>query len=455
MGKKLCTLLLLVSILLNTQSITNGQDTNDPDEEPVTVFRFDMDEKILPGVWRKLEKAMNEAKAMEADYFFIRMDTYGGLVNIADSIRTALLESDMTTIVWIDNNAASAGALISIACDSIYMNQGANMGAATVVNQEGKKVPDKYQSYMRSTMRSTANATGRDPRIAEAMVDASIHVPGVSDSGKTLTFTTSEAIANDYCEGKAESVDEVMKQVGIPDYSMTRYQASWIENAIGWLTNPAVTSVLLLLILGGIYFELQTPGLGFPIAASFTAALLYFAPLYLEGLAENWEILVFLLGILLMALEIFVIPGFGIAGVSGLILLIGSLMLALVRNIGFDFTYTTNDDLLLAFIQVGGVMAVAMLGMLFFGRNILRTSFFQQMVLTDTQQGEAGYRVQETSFQSLIGEEGVAATFLRPSGKVEIDDERYSATTDGEFIDKGEKVKVVKAYRSELIVRKK
>lgn len=447
-------MLLMVSILLNTHSITNGQDTNEPTESDVTVFRFDMDEKILPGVWRKMEKAMKEANNMEADYFFIRMDTYGGLVNMADSIRTALLESDMTTIVWIDNNAASAGALISIACDSIYMNQGANMGAATVVNQEGKKVPDKYQSYMRSTMRSTAKATGRDPRIAEAMVDASIYVPGVSDSGKTLTFTTSEAIANDYCEGKAESVDQVMEQVGVDDYSTTQYQASWVENAIGWLTNPAVTSVLLLLILGGLYFELQTPGIGFPIATSAVAAILYFAPLYLEGLAENWEILVFLLGILLMALEIFIIPGFGIAGISGLILLIGSLMLALVRNIGFDFTYTTDEDLLLAFIQVGGVMAVALLSLLFFGRNILRTSFFQQMVLTDTQQGDAGYRVQETSYQSLVGEEGTVATFLRPSGKVEIGDERYSATTDGEFIEKGEKVKVVEAHRSELVVRK-
>ena len=162
-------------------------------------------------------------------------------------------------------------------------------------------MPDKYQSYMRSMMRSTAEAKNRDPEIAQAMVDERVYIPGISDSGEVLTFTTSEAIEHRFCEGEAESIEEVLEMAGIKDYDLIKHELSATDKIIGWLIHPVVSGILIMIIIGGIYFELQTPGVGFPIAAAIIAALLYFAPLYLEGLANNWEILIFVVGLILIA----------------------------------------------------------------------------------------------------------------------------------------------------------
>ncbi len=232
------------------------------------------------------------------------MNTYGGMLDAADSIRTKILDSDIPVYVFIDKNAASAGALISIACDSIYMAPGSNIGAATVVDQEGKVLPDKYQSYMRSMMRSTAEAKNRDPEIAQAMVDPKVYVAGISDTGQVLTFTTSEAVEHDFCEAEVGDIYEVLEHAGYDNYEFIEHKISATDRIIGWLITPMISGVLIMIIIGGIYFELQSPGIGFPIAASVIAALLYFAPLYLEGLANNWEILLFILGITLLIIEI-------------------------------------------------------------------------------------------------------------------------------------------------------
>ena len=163
------------------------------------VYLFDIKEMIAPPVWRTTKLAIEAATEKKADVILIHMNTYGGTLDDADSIRTKILNSSIPVYVFIDKNAASAGALISIACDSIYMAPGSNIGAATVVNQQGEQMPDKYQSYMRSMMRSTAEAKNRDVEIAQAMVDPKVYVPGISDSGQVLTFTVSEAIKFDFC----------------------------------------------------------------------------------------------------------------------------------------------------------------------------------------------------------------------------------------------------------------
>lgn len=229
-----------------------------------TVYQFDIKEEISPGAARKVSKAMQEARAAHADLVLIHMNTYGGLLDAADSIRTLLLNSPIPVYVFIDNNAASAGALISIACTRIYMRKGGSIGAATVVTENAEALPDKYQSYMRSMMRSTAEARGRDPRIAEAMVDARIAVPGVNDSGKVLTLTATEAMQHGYCDGLAENEKEVLQQAGFSNHTIIRFEASWLDNFIGWLMHPAVSGILILLMLGGLYYELQHPGIGLP-----------------------------------------------------------------------------------------------------------------------------------------------------------------------------------------------
>jgi len=435
-------------------SDTVSEKTITPIQGKKKIYTFELTEEIFPAAWRLVQHAVDEAEAMQADYIIIRMNTYGGMVNIADSIRTKLLKAKPIIAVWIDNNAASAGALISIACDSIYMNKGASIGAATVVGGEGEQMPDKYQSYMRSTMRATAEAQGRDPQIAEAMVDNTSAIPDVIDSGFTLTFTTSEAMKNGYCEGEAASITEVIKLLGIADYELIAHEQSALDNFIALLLNPAVSGILMLVIIGGIYFELQTPGVGFPLAAAIVAAVLYFAPLYLEGLAENWEILLFLAGIGLLAVEIFVLPGFGIAGIAGIVFIVSGLTLSLIRNVVFDFTFTGMEEVSVALFRVVLTLLAAVVMFLLFAEKLMFKGPFSKLVLADTQKSAEGYVSQTSSGSSLTGKMGIAITDLRPAGSIEIDNERYDAISDGELITKNTAVKVVKSQGNYLIVVK-
>ncbi|MDN5212183.1 NfeD family protein [Fulvivirgaceae bacterium BMA12] len=431
--------------------LCQGQTPTSEDESLVFVLEIKSD--IDPRSNRYVKLALEEAEALGADYVMIEMDTYGGVLTDADDIRTNVLEFEKPVYVFINKDAASAGALISIACDSIYMAPGASIGAATVVFQDGQAAPDKYQSYMRSIMRSTAEAKGRDPRIAEAMVDENLEVEGVSEAGQVITFSTSEAIKNGYCEGEVKSLEEILTKNNITNYRIERYTQGVAEKIVAFFLNPVVSGLLILVIIGGIYFELQTPGVGFPILASVIAMILYFTPYYLNGLAENWEIAIFFVGIILMALEVFVIPGFGVAGVLGLICTIGSLVLVMLNNENFDFSFVEMRDIFLAATAalvglLGGFLLIFVGGVKF-----TQTRFFRKIALVDTQQSSEGYtaNVQESS---MLHKKGIAYTVLRPSGKIMIDNELYDAYTRGSYIDANEEVIVIGEEGTSLKVKK-
>lgn len=343
------------------------------------------------------------------------------------------------------------------------------MGAATVVNQTGEEVPDKFQSYMRSTMRSTAEAQGKDtvfingewqytwrrnPKIAEAMVDGSIFIPAVTDTGKVLTFTTNEAINWGFCEGEAESVDQVIRNAGINNYEMKEYRPSGIEKFLHLLLSPGVQGVLILMIIGGIYFELQSPGVGFPILASVIGALLYFSPLYLEGLAENWEILVFVIGILLVILEMFIIPGFGVAGISGIVLIITGLALSLVGNVIFDFTNIPFIEIFKAFTFVVFTFFVSLLFSIWAGSKLLTSAPLSFLALQADQKQDEGFVSSDPATIDLVGMEGEAYSILRPSGKVIINGVVYDAIAETSWIEKGSKILVVGRENTQIYVKK-
>ena len=417
------------------------------------VYFFEIDDNIAKPALRKTEKAVAAAAEINADILFLRLNTFGGELDAADKIRTLLLEAPMTTIVLIDNNAASAGALISIACDSIYMAAGASIGAASVVNGEGEILPDKYQSYMRSLMRTTAEKQGRSPSIAEAMVDPDIVVKDVSAAGKVLTLTTNEAITNGFCEGEANSMEEALSAAGVDNYSVEKQELSAIDKIIAFLINPVISSILIMIIVGGIYFELQTPGIGFALAAAVTAALLYFAPHYLEGLAAHWEIIIFVVGLVLLALEIFVIPGFGVAGVSGIILIIGSLVLSMIFNIGFDFGYAPAGAVGYSMLWVFSALIIGFFLSIWLGKKILTTQTrFGTLAFTKTLDTEAGYVSQDMHIAEKVGKTGTAATILRPSGKVSIDGEIFDAVAAFGIIEKGTPIKAIRFENAQLVV---
>ncbi len=442
------TRLLLLILLTISTGVLSAQQTQKK------VFTFAIDQDIDPGMNRRVKLAIDQAEALKVDIILIEMDTYGGAVTDADEIRTRILESKIPVYVFINKDAASAGALISIACDSIYMAPGASIGAATVVNgTDGAAAPDKYQSYMRSMMRSTAEATGRNPQIAEAMVDEKLVVPGISDSSSVITFSVAEAIQNGFCEGEYATAKEILAAQGLQSAEIIAYEEKTVDTIISFFLSPAVSGILILLIIGGIYFELQTPGVGFPLAVALSAALLYFIPYYLNGLAENWEILAFVIGIILIAVEFFIIPGFGVFGVAGIVLTLGGLVLGMLPNQAFDFELVPSSQLFGALLTVI-LSALVGVGMVFWlTPKVNEWGAFKHLTLATTQDRSKGY-TSSTYSEDMVGKIGKVHSRLRPSGKVEIAGEIYDAYSRGEFLEQGESIEVISTEGTSLRVKK-
>lgn len=457
----------LILVVLFGCSGTFAQDAKPKAEK--LVYKLNIKENIAPAIWRQTKQAFEAADSLKADLFLIHMNTYGGTVVDADSIRTRILNSKIPVVVFIDNNAASAGALISIACDSIYMRTGSSIGAATVVNQTGEKLGDKYQSYMRSTMRATAEAQGkdtiitaqdttykwkRDPLMAEAMVDERVYIPNVIDSGKILTFTPLEAMKNGYCEGICENVDEVLKLNEMENARIVEYKPTALEKFIGFMVNPIVSGILIMMILGGIYFEMQSPGIGFALLVAIIGAVLYFSPLYLEGLAANWEILIFVIGLILVALEIFVVPGFGVTGISGITLALSGLVLSLIKNVNFTFEHVNMGDLLTAVLTVfiGTITGIGL--SVYLSQKLITTEKgqFAYLSLKEVMSKEDGYLGVDPKLMLLNGKKGIAVTTLRPSGKISIEGKNYDALAESGMIDKGTKIIVSRVETAQLYV---
>lgn len=423
------------------------------------VYTFPINGDIMPAQQRLVSKCLTEAREQHADLVVIRMNTYGGLVNVADSIRTMILNYPTPIWVYIDNQAASAGALIALAADRIYMHPGGSIGAASVVDQNGQPMPDKFQSFMRATMRATAESHGqvieriengdtirrwwRDPQTAEAMVGRTV---ADSTTVNVLTFTASEAVKNHFSEGTASSLEETLAQGGVETYTLTEYRPTTLDRLLAWLMNPVVQGIFVMMIVGGIYFELQSPGIGFALVVAILGAVLYFAPLYLEGVAQNWELILFIIGLVLLAVEIFVLPGFGIAGVAGIVAVILGLSFAAIDNDLLRHLPTgeiTVGWILQPILVVIIAATAALIGGLLLSKRFLTgtTPLQRKVVLTAEMAPEQGYVSHPQVASELIGKTAEVAAVLRPSGRVIIDGIYYDAIAEeGQFIPRGKQV---------------
>lgn len=308
---------------------------------------------------------------------------------------------------------------------------------------------------MRSLMRATAEKKGRNPLIAEAMVDPDTDVEGISPVGKVLTFTTQEAIANGFCEAEVNNEKEILQHAGYKNYVIEEQQLTWIDKIIGFLINPIVSGLLIMCIIGGIYFELQTPGVGFPLMLALTAALLYFAPHYLEGLAAHWEILIFLVGIVLIVVEIFVTPGFGVLGIIGIISVFSALVLTLIFNVGFDFSFAPPKAIGHNILLVLASASTGLLVSIWLGQKlIIADTRFGSLALKTELDPNKGFVAADMKLADLTGKIGTTLTFMRPVGKVEIDGEVYDATAINGLIDKDETIVVVRFENMQLFIDK-
>ena len=417
-------LLLLIFLPI----LASGADT-------CRVYVLTIDSEIHAKSARTLEKALEEAEEMRAGVFLMRLNTFGGALDAADRMRTALLEAPFTTVSFIDHQAASAGALISLACDVIYMSPGSTVGSATVVNQSGEPMPEKYQSYMRSLMRATAEETGRDPVLAEQMVNGE----------KIVSLTTKEALEIGFSQGEADNITEVVEKMGYGHCELHEYKETWLDKVIGFFLLPLVQALLLMGMIGGVFFELKTPGVGFPLGLAVVCAICYFSPLFLEGMVQYWEAIVLILGVILLFLEIFITPGFGVLGILGIITVGVGLTFSMIDNWVFEFEgpFPWNSVLMpVAIVSLSGLAAVSTL--LFSVHMLFPTRAFNHIALRQdlkTDEGFVGVPILEGI---KTGQEGVAFTDLRPAGKVTINGKWVEARAVVGYITKNTKVKVVR-----------
>ena len=415
------------------------------------IYRIRLDQDIDKASQRLVVLGLEKASGANADYVLLDLDTYGGAVDAADSIRSAILRYPKPVVAYVNMQAASAGALISIACDSIYMKTGSSIGAATVVDQSGNVMPDKYQSFMRGMMRSTAQATGRDPKIAESM----------TDTANVLTLTPTEAIAVGYCEGIAESYQDVAKCIaGGDDYIIKDMadEMTWLDKLLQFLLHPLLQSIFMMMIVGGIFVEIRTPGIGLPLLTAVVGALLYFAPAYMVNLLSNWELLLFIAGLILLVMEIFVIPGFGVCGILGIIAVVLALAFGMVDNADFyeiDGTFTLTP-LLRPICIVTVSAAAAIFGGVWLVRRLYTTRSFDYIALREEMSASEGYSGVVMGLEVLIGKDVTVLNDLKPSGKVRSGDGRiYEAVLQtGGYASKGEVLKVVAAEQGRLYCEK-
>jgi len=421
------------------------------------IYRLPIKQEIGMPVRKIVLDGLEEAKKWDADLILVEMDTYGGAVDAADDIRTALLNSPIPVWVYIENNAASAGAFISIACEKIFMKPGATIGAATVVDSQGEKSDEKYQSFMRAKMRETAMQRGRDPNIAEAMVDGSIVVPGVNESGKVVSLTSSEALNLGFSDGTYSSLQELLKDKGLEKSEQKAFETGGVRSLVLFFLRPEVSGILIAVIFLGLFFELQSPGVGFPGLAALIAAVLFFIPNYLEGMAMYWEILLFLAGLLLLGLEIFVFPGFGIAGISGIILVFLSLVLSITANLPAEPGWGISAPEPNGFVRSLWVVVVAVLGSLGLVLLALKTvpekNFFKKVAVVTELKSADGFRNAQPVDSELNGKTGFAIGPLRPGGMVQIDGKDWEARSISGWIERGDPVQVVQHENNILLVK--
>lgn len=417
------------------------------------VYKIVINGTIDRGLAPYVERVLEEAKTSDA--VILEINTLGGLVDAAIQIRDALLNSETKTIAYINKRAISAGALISLATDHIVMSPGATIGAATPIQLDltgkGNPVNEKYMSYFRTEMRATAEKTGRRGDIAEAMVDAEYEIEGVSEKGKLLTLTTEEALTYGIAEYEAADFEEVLEKFDLNGADIITSEINWAEQVVRFLTNPMVSSLLMMVGFIGLFIEFRTPGFGVGGTIGVVCLGLFFWGHFLVRLAGWEELILFTAGVVLLLLEVLVIPGFGIAGILGIISIITSLALSLVGR--FDLL-TFQDLVKMALSKVLAALFGSIILSIVLLRLFPRTSVGRQIILKDIEKTDEGFVAQGSERDELLGLTGIAITPLHPSGTMRLDNRRYDVVTEGEFVEKNSQVTVLEVEGARIVVRK-
>lgn len=434
MKRLILSIIILFSILISAQE---------------KVYYANIEGDIDLGLAPFIKRVVKEAESNFASAIIFRINTFGGRVDAATQIKDAILNSKVKTIAFIDKRAISAGALIALSCEKIVMVPGASMGASTVVDQTGQKQSEKYQSYMRSEMRATAEKNGRRTDIAQAMVDETIVIPDIKDdSTKLVTLTSEEALKYKMADTILTSVEQVKEFFDLKNAELITLESNWAEDFVRFVHNPIISSLLIMLGLIGLYTEIKTPGWGLAGTVGVISLAIFFGAGYILELASIIEILMFVVGLILLIVEIFVIPGFGIFGIIGIILMVGSLFLGLIS----DFEMIDWSIISLAIIQLGFTFLFTFIVIFFLIKFLPKTDLWSRLILQEQVAAKSGYAA-KPDFQHLVGLEGTAFTDLRPSGTALINGNRIDVVTEGDFIKNGSRIIVKSVEGSKVVVQ--
>ena len=411
------------------------------------VFRVPITGVIELGLAPFVERSLEEAREAGADAVILDVDTPGGRVDAAERIADAVSDSEVPVYAFINRRALSAGALISLAAQEIYMRPGSVIGAATPVTGDGQRAPEKIVSAMRSSMRALAEARALDPSVAEAMVDEQIEVPGVSEEGQLLTLTTEEAVELGYAR-EADDWDDLMGLLGTASSPVIDQEVNWAELVVRFFSNPVVSPFLLSLGFLGLLVEIRTPTFGLAGVTGALSLALFFGSHLIIGLAGLEGLIIFAIGAVLVLIEAFVIPGFGVFGILGVIAALAGVYMSMLGGIPTSLDFARAGGVLSTSLVLVLVSSWFLLKRLPSNRRLTNLGIF----LGQETSAETGF-TSAVRRKDLLGAEGVAMTDLRPAGTGEFGEERVDVVTESEWIEQGSQIRIVSSEGYRHVVR--
>lgn len=411
-----------------------------------TVYRISVSGVVENGLAPYIGRSIREAEAAGARAAYLDIDTPGGRIDAAERISDAIRNAKIPIYAYVNPRALSAGALIAMSTNGIYMRPGAVLGAATPVDGQGVKASEKMVSVMRAEFRAVAEQRGLDPKVAEAMVDESIEIPGVVNKGQLLTLSTSEAVRLRFAKAEVGDEQALLEAIGFPDAQVVTTEPNWAEGIVRFLTNPLVAPLLLSLGILGLVFEIKTGAFGLGGIISLASLGLFFGSSLILGLAGWEEIILLGLGLLALAVEIFILPGFGISGILGILAIAGSMVLAMVG------AAPTSGDVAQALAVLGASLFITTAVIYAWVRHLPNSGRFRGLLLQGSVHRSDGF-VSAPARVDLIGMDGVAVTDLRPSGTARVGEERLDVVTEGGFIPSGSRVRIVQSDGYRHVVR--
>jgi membrane-bound serine protease (ClpP class) len=424
---------------------------------PATVYRLPIEGTIDLGLAPFVSRIVEEASKTEGAVVLLDIDTFGGRVDAAVLIRDSLIDAPVRTVAFIHPRAISAGALISLACETIVIAPGGSIGAATPITgggaEEVEAADEKVLSYMRTEMRTTAETRGRRGDVAEAMVDRDVEIEGVVEKGKVLTLSTEDALELEIADFQAKNLEEALEVLGLSGARVVETEPNWAEVIARIVSEPTISSLLLSIGFLGIMLELYQPGWGLPGSLGLVCLGTFFFGHHVAQLAGWEELLIFGIGVLLLLVEVFVIPGFGIVGIAGIAMMMVSVVLSLLAldfQISWELGFVNRALVVLS----TSIILTVVIGY-FLIRLIPATGATRRLVLGQALTVAEGFTSHDAREQESfpLGTVGEAATDLRPAGKIRIDKKKIDAVSEGGFIATGTRVKIVQWRSGTAVVR--